>query len=82
MGARHTGAPEDPAQGGAMNVTVYGLAGHAGRVEVPLETLEVDELEAGREFEYNGRVYEIRSVTESEQGFRINVVMAVAMGRM
>lgn len=64
-----------------MNVTVYGLVGHAGRVELPVESLELEELEAGREFEYNGRLYEIRSVNESEEGVRINVVMAVAMGR-
>lgn len=65
-----------------MNVTVYGLAGHAGRVELPLEALEVEELETGQEFEYNGRVYEIRSVMEGAQGVRINVVMAVDMGRL
>ena len=65
-----------------MNVTVYGLVGHAGKVDLPMETLDLDELEAGREFEYNGRIYEIRSVAEYDQGFRINVVMAVAMGRM
>lgn len=64
-----------------MNVTVYGLAGHAGRVHLPLEVLEVEELEAGREFEYNGRVYEIRSVMQGDQGVRINVVMVMAMGR-
>jgi len=65
-----------------MNVTVYGLIGHAGRVEVPMETLELEELEAGQEFEYNGRVYEIRSVADDVHGIRINVVMAIAMGRM
>lgn len=65
-----------------MNITVYGLVGHAGKVDLPMESLELDELEAGREFEYNGRIYEIRSVAEYDQGFRINVVMAVAMGRM
>lgn len=65
-----------------MIVTVYGLVGHAGRVELPVEMLDVEELETGREFEYNGRVYEIRSVTENEQGVRINVVMAVSMGRL
>jgi hypothetical protein len=65
-----------------MNVTVYGLVGHAGRVDLPLETLDLEELETGREFEYNGRIYEIRSVSDTDQGIRINVVMAVAMGRM
>jgi hypothetical protein len=64
-----------------MNVTVYGLAGHAGRVDLPMEKLELEELETGTEFEYNGRVYEIRSVSENTQGFHINVVMSVAMGR-
>lgn len=65
-----------------MNVTVYGLIGHAGRVEMPMDELNVEELETGSEFEYNGRVYEIRSVIENDQEIRINVVMAVAMGRM
>jgi hypothetical protein len=64
-----------------MNVTVYGLIGHAGKVDLPIEMLELEELETGREFEYNGRLYEIRSVTENGQGVRINVVMSVAMGR-
>jgi hypothetical protein len=65
-----------------MNVTVYGLVGHAGRVELPLESLDLEELEPGREFEYKGRIYEIRSVTDHEQGLRINVVMSVSMGRL
>jgi len=65
-----------------MNVTVYGLIGHAGRVELPVETLELEELETGREFEYNGRIYEIRSVADDAHGIRINVVMSLAMGRM
>ena len=65
-----------------MNVTVYGLIGHAGKVDLPVEMLELEELETGREFEYNGRVYEIRSVSENEHGVRINVVMSVAMGRL
>lgn len=65
-----------------MNVTVYGLSGHAGRVDMPMDQLDLEELETGREFEYNGRIYEIRSVSECDQGFRINVVMSVSMGRM
>ena len=65
-----------------MNVTVYGLAGHAGRVDLPMERLEVEELETGAEFEYNGRLYEIRSVSQNAKGVHINVVMSLAMGRM
>jgi hypothetical protein len=65
-----------------MNVIVYGLVGHAGSVELPIESLELEELEPGSEFEYKGRIYEIRSVTDNEQGLRINVVMAIAMGRL
>ncbi|HEX7926865.1 MAG TPA: hypothetical protein VF678_04675 [bacterium] len=65
-----------------MNVTVYGLAGHAGRVDLPIEMLEVEELETGTEFEYNGRLYEVRSVSQNPKGVLINVVMSLAMGRL
>jgi hypothetical protein len=62
-----------------MEVTVYGLLGYAGRVNLPVEELDVEDLEPGQEFAYNGYIYEIRSVFEHGQGIGINVVMAQAM---
>ncbi len=60
-----------------MDVTIYGLLGHAGGVRMPLDDLEVDELESGREFIYHGRIYEIRSVAEHGEGMVLNVVMTL-----
>jgi hypothetical protein len=64
-----------------MNVTVYGIVGHAGRVDLPLESLDLEQLEAGQEFQYQGRMYEIRSVNEVRDEIRINVVMTYTTGR-
>jgi len=58
-------------------VTIYGLMGHAGHLRVPLETLDVEELERGEEFVYNGKIYQIRSVIERGHDVIINVMLAM-----
>jgi len=58
-----------------MDVIIYGLVGHAGSVRLPLEDLELDDLTAGREFPYHGKIYEIRSVRETPDALHMNVVM-------
>jgi hypothetical protein len=63
-----------------MNVCVYGLIGHAGKLELPVEQLDVEDLEPGSEFEYEGNLYEIRSVQEGEREIRINVVLSLILG--
>lgn len=60
-----------------VTVTIYGLMGHAGKLQLPLEALEVESLEPGEEFPYQGRVYEIRSVTRTGNDVFINVMLAV-----
>ena len=57
-----------------MNITIFGIVGQRS-VEMPLEKLDVDDLEVGREFMFRGKVYEIRSIAESDIGFLINVVL-------
>ena len=64
-----------------MNVAVYGLIGHAGKLVMPLEQLDVEDLEPGGEFEFEGNIYEIRSVQETEQEIRVNVVVTLIQGR-
>lgn len=63
-----------------MRLLIYGLMGHAGKVEMLLEDLEVEDLEVGREFEYEGSIYEIRSVFQSEGEVSLNVVLAASLG--
>jgi hypothetical protein len=58
-----------------MDVIIYGLVGHAGSVRLPLEKLELDDLAVGREFAYEGKIYEIRSVQERGRDLHMNVVM-------
>jgi hypothetical protein len=60
-----------------MEITIYGLLGHAHKLDLPLESLEVEELAAGEEFAFNGRIYEIRSVTPLESGYAINVSLVM-----
>jgi len=60
-----------------MLLQIYGLLGHAGRFDMPLDDLEVEELEPGEEFLFNGRVYEIRSVYHLEETVTINVSLVV-----
>ena len=57
-----------------MNVTIYGIIGQK-TVNMPLDNLEIDDLDVGREFVFKGKVYEIRSITEQEDNFLINVVL-------
>ena len=56
---------------------IFGLLGHAGALRMPLEELDVDELEPGREFIHQGRIYEIRSVVNIPEGVQLNVVLAM-----
>lgn len=60
-----------------MTVTIYGLLGHANRVEMPLDSLEMEEMAPGEEFVFDGKVYEIRSVIKGENGFLINVSLVL-----
>lgn len=60
-----------------VTVTIYGLMGHAGKLQLPLEELDVESLEPGEEFPYQGRIYEIRSVTRTGNEVFINVMLAV-----
>lgn len=61
-----------------MIVSIYGIVGHAGAVEIPLDELEIDELEVGREFLYRGKIYEVRSISDSNaQVIRMNVVITM-----
>jgi hypothetical protein len=64
-----------------MTVMVYGLMGHSGKLELPLDQLDVEDLEPGGEFEYEGNLYEIRSVQQEREAIRINVVLSLIMGR-
>ena len=44
---------------------------------MPLEDLEVEELEVGREFVFDGMIYEIRSLMETDEGIMMNVVIVM-----
>lgn len=66
-----------PARSAMSDVIIFGLVGHAGALRMPLEQLDVDDLEPGREFILQGRIYEIRSVVDTEQGVQLNVVLAM-----
>ena len=60
-----------------MIINIYGLVGHAGRYQMPMDELEVSDLETGEEFIFNGRVYEIRSVHHMDDMVFINVNLMV-----
>ena len=60
-----------------MIVTLYGLLGHAGKLELPLESLDIEDLAPGEEFVFNGRVYEIRSVAAIGEGIAVNVSLVM-----
>ena len=64
-----------------MTVTVYGLVGHSGMLEIPAEQLDVEDYEPGSEFEFEGNLYEIRSVQEHGNGIRIDVVLSLIIGQ-
>lgn len=59
-----------------MNINIFGLLGHR-EVMMPLEELEVEELEVGRELVYEGKIYEIRSLTELDDYILMNVVIVM-----
>ena len=58
-----------------MEVIIYGIVGHASSVRLPLDALDLDDLAVGREFTYNGKLYEIRSLREDGETVFMNVVM-------
>ena len=60
-----------------MTVTIYGLLGHANKLRISLDSLEMEEMAPGEEFTFNGKVYEIRSVAQDEHGFLINVSLVL-----
>ncbi len=61
---------------GVVNVYIYGIIGQAGALQMPLDDLDVDDLDVGREFMHGGKIYEIRSIYHVGQDIRMNVVMA------
>ncbi len=44
---------------------------------MPLENLDIEELDVGREFVFDGKIYEIRSIANVERGILINVVQSM-----
>ena len=58
-----------------MMVTIYGIIGYARDFQLPLETLELEDLEPGEEFGYDGNIYQIRSVIRKEGELLINVTL-------
>ncbi|MEE8435978.1 MAG: hypothetical protein V3S64_14430 [bacterium] len=60
-----------------MTVTIFGLLGHANKVRMSLDSLEMEEMAPGEEFVFNGKVYEIRSVAQDKNGFLINVSLVL-----
>ena len=60
-----------------MMLTIYGLLGHAGKLELPEDSLDIEELAAGEEFVFNGRVYEIRSVSHMSERILLNVSLVM-----
>lgn len=59
-----------------MEIRIFGIIGHR-EVLMPLEQLEVEELEVGRELVYGGKIYEIRSLTEMDDHILMNVVIVM-----
>lgn len=64
-----------------MTVTVSGLVGHSGMLEIPAEQLDVQDYEPGSEFVFEGNLYEIRSVQQDGNGLRIDVVLSLIIGQ-
>ncbi|MDH5751476.1 MAG: hypothetical protein OEZ59_03555 [Deltaproteobacteria bacterium] len=60
-------------------ITVYGLMGYAREFRLPLESLDVEDLEPGEEFSYQGHIYQIRSVFQKNDELLINVTMTGSM---
>jgi hypothetical protein len=59
-----------------MDVIIYGITGHR-ELRMALEDLEVEDLEVGTEFAFHGQIYEIRSLTDTDTGILMNVVMVM-----
>ncbi len=59
-----------------MDICIFGIVGHR-ELRMPLEQLEVEELEVGREMVFAGKIYEIRSLTEMEDYILMNVVIVM-----
>ena len=59
-----------------MNIRIFGISGHR-EISMPLEDLEVEELEVGREMVFAGKIYEIRSLTEMDDHILMNVVIVM-----
>ena len=60
-----------------MELTVYGLLGYSGYIRLPIESLDLEELELGEEFVYQGKVYQIRSMIEQGENITLNVTMSM-----
>lgn len=59
-----------------MDISIFGIVGHR-EVSMPLEQLDVEELEVGREMIFGGKIYEIRSLTEMDGHILMNVVIVM-----
>ena len=59
-----------------MDINIFGIIGHR-EVTMPLEQLDVEELEVGRELVFEGKIYEIRSLTEMHDHILMNVVIVM-----
>ena len=57
------------------HITVYGLMGYAREYRLALDSLDLENLEAGEEFTHQGRIYQIRSVFKKDDEVLINVTM-------
>ena len=64
-----------------MMVTIYGLLGHAGKLVLPLEHLDVEELAPGQEFVFEQSLYQIRSVLQQAETVLLNVTMVMQAAR-
>jgi len=61
-------------------VTIYGILGYARDFRLPLESLELEDLEPGEEFGFEGNIYQIRSVIKKEDELLINVTLTGSQG--
>lgn len=59
-----------------MDISIFGIIGQR-EVLMPLEHLDVEELEVGRELVFDGKIYEIRSLTEMDDHILMNVVIVM-----
>ena len=61
-----------------MNLHIYGIIGHR-LVTIPLDDLDLDDLDAGEEFVFKDRVYEIRHLEEYADHIQLNVVLKMEL---